>query len=51
MKIINSLGDLRELARRRVPRAIFDYADRVAADALQIGYKLLVSKLREYALE
>jgi len=26
--IINSIADLRERARRRVPRAIFDYADR-----------------------
>jgi len=27
MALIQSIGDLRELARRRVPRAIFDYAD------------------------
>ncbi|MGA2188317.1 MAG: alpha-hydroxy acid oxidase [Steroidobacteraceae bacterium] len=27
MPLIQSIGDLRELARRRVPRAIFDYAD------------------------
>src|SRR6202790_5177791 len=27
MAMIQSIGDLRELARRRVPRAIFDYAD------------------------
>ena len=27
MKAIHSIGDLRELARRRIPRAIFDYAD------------------------
>ena len=27
MTIIQSIGDLKELARRRIPRAIFDYAD------------------------
>jgi L-lactate dehydrogenase (cytochrome) len=27
MSIINSIADLRELARRRIPRAIFEYAD------------------------
>lgn len=27
MALIQSIGDLRELARRRIPRAIFDYAD------------------------
>jgi L-lactate dehydrogenase (cytochrome) len=27
MAMIQSIGDLRELARRRIPRAIFDYAD------------------------
>jgi len=27
MSVIQSIGDLRELARRRIPRAIFDYAD------------------------
>jgi L-lactate dehydrogenase (cytochrome) len=27
MAVIQSIGDLRELARRRIPRAIFDYAD------------------------
>jgi len=27
MPLIQSIGDLRELARKRVPRAIFDYAD------------------------
>jgi L-lactate dehydrogenase (cytochrome) len=30
--VINSIADLRELARRRVPRAIFDYADRGSYD-------------------
>lgn len=36
MNVINSIGDLRELARRRVPRAIFDYADRGAYDEITI---------------
>jgi len=27
MPLIQSIGDLRALARKRVPRAIFDYAD------------------------
>ncbi|HUG73596.1 MAG TPA: alpha-hydroxy-acid oxidizing protein, partial [Steroidobacteraceae bacterium] len=27
MSAINSIADLRELARRRVPRALFDYVD------------------------
>ncbi len=36
MKVINSLGDLRELAQRRVPRAIFDYADRGSYDEITI---------------
>ena len=27
MTTIQSIGDLRALARKRVPRAIFDYAD------------------------
>jgi L-lactate dehydrogenase (cytochrome) len=25
--VIQSIGDLRQLARRRIPRALFDYAD------------------------
>ncbi len=32
--VINSIADLRELARRRVPRAIFDYADRGSYDEI-----------------
>ncbi|MEJ0087710.1 MAG: alpha-hydroxy acid oxidase [Pseudomonadota bacterium] len=32
MDVITSISDLRELARRRVPRALFDYADRGAFD-------------------
>ncbi len=36
MRIINSIEDLRALARRRVPRALFDYADRGAYDELTL---------------
>lgn len=32
MRIINSIADLRDLARRRVPHAIFEYADRGSYD-------------------
>ena len=32
MKVANSIEDLRQEARRRVPRAIFEYADRGAYD-------------------
>lgn len=34
--IITSIADLRELASRRVPRAIFDYADRGSYDELTL---------------
>lgn len=34
MSVINSIADLRELARRRIPRAIFEYADRGSYDEL-----------------
>jgi L-lactate dehydrogenase (cytochrome) len=37
MSVINSIADLRELARRRVPRAIFEYADRGSYDELTIA--------------
>jgi L-lactate dehydrogenase (cytochrome) len=36
MPVINSIGDLRELARRRIPRAIFEYADRGSYDELTL---------------
>lgn len=36
MPIANSIADLRELAQRRVPRAIFDYADRGSYDELTL---------------
>lgn len=32
MTVISSIADLRELARRRIPRAIFEYADRGSYD-------------------
>jgi L-lactate dehydrogenase (cytochrome) len=34
--VINSVDDLRELARRRVPRAFFDYADRGSYDEITL---------------
>jgi L-lactate dehydrogenase (cytochrome) len=37
MAVINSIADLRALARRRVPRAIFEYADRGSYDELTIA--------------
>jgi L-lactate dehydrogenase (cytochrome) len=40
MTVINSIADLRELARRRVPRAIFDYADRGSYDEVTFGRNL-----------
>jgi L-lactate dehydrogenase (cytochrome) len=33
-QVINSIADLRALARRRIPRAIFDYADRGSYDEI-----------------
>jgi L-lactate dehydrogenase (cytochrome) len=33
----NSIADLRELAQRRVPRAVFDYADRGSFDELTLA--------------
>src|ERR1700728_1669457 len=37
MQIINSISDLRDLARARVPRAIFEYADRGSYDELTLA--------------
>src|SRR5271169_1388859 len=37
MRVINSIADLRELALARVPRAIFEYADRGSYDELTIA--------------
>ncbi len=36
MTVITSIADLREQARKRVPRAIFDYADRGSYDEITI---------------
>ena len=36
MRVLNSIADLRELARARVPRALFDYVDRGSYDELTI---------------
>jgi L-lactate dehydrogenase (cytochrome) len=36
MAVINSIADLRELARRRIPRAVFEYADRGSYDELTL---------------
>ena len=36
MPVINSIADLRELARRRIPRAIFEYADRGSYDEVTL---------------
>ena len=40
MTVINSIADLREIARRRIPRAIFDYADRGSYDEVTFGRNL-----------
>lgn len=34
MPVVNCISDLRELARRRIPRAIFEYADRGSYDEI-----------------
>jgi L-lactate dehydrogenase (cytochrome) len=36
MRVISSIADLRAQARRRVPRALFEYADRGAGDELTL---------------
>jgi L-lactate dehydrogenase (cytochrome) len=36
MQVLNSIADLRAVAQRRIPRAIFDYADRGSYDELTI---------------
>ena len=40
MTVINSIADLREIARRRIPRAIFDYADRGSYDEITFNRNL-----------
>ena len=37
MTVRNSIADLREAARRRVPRALFDYVDRGSYDELTLA--------------
>jgi L-lactate dehydrogenase (cytochrome) len=37
VRVNNSIADLRALARRRIPRAIFDYADRGSYDELTLA--------------
>jgi len=37
MAIVQSIGDLKELARQRIPRAIFDYADGGSYDERTLG--------------
>jgi L-lactate dehydrogenase (cytochrome) len=37
MTVITSIADLRDLARKRVPRAIFDYADRGSYDEVTLA--------------
>ena len=51
MSVINSIGDLRALARRRVPRAIFEYADRGSYDELTLARNRSDLQQREFALE
>jgi L-lactate dehydrogenase (cytochrome) len=41
MPILNSIEDLRQAARRRVPRAIFDYADRGSYDEITFNRNLV----------
>jgi L-lactate dehydrogenase (cytochrome) len=36
MPVVNCIADLRELARRRIPRAIFEYADRGSYDEMTL---------------
>src|SRR6188472_2710537 len=40
MTVLNTIEDLRQLARRRVPRAIFDYADRGSYDEITFNRNL-----------
>ena len=59
MKVLNSIADLREVARRRVPRAIFQYVDHGSYDevtlrrnrgdfeALQFRQRILVDVARQ----
>jgi L-lactate dehydrogenase (cytochrome) len=44
MPVITNIEDLRQLARRKIPRAIFDYVDRGSYD--EISYRANVDELR-----
>ena len=46
MAVINSIADLRELARRRLPRALFDYIDRGSYDELTLRAIAPTSRLQ-----
>lgn len=48
MTVLNSIEDLRQEARRRVPRAIFDYADRGSYD--EVTFNRNLSDLRDIQL-
>jgi L-lactate dehydrogenase (cytochrome) len=37
VQVINSIADLREIARRRIPRSIFEYVDRGSYDELTLA--------------
>lgn len=59
MQVINSIADLRELARRRIPRSMFEYLDRGSyeeltlarnrsdLDALQFRQRVLIDVARQ----
>jgi L-lactate dehydrogenase (cytochrome) len=59
MRVINSIADLRELARRRIPRSMFEYVDRGSYeeltlarnrsdfDALQLRQRVLIDVTRQ----
>jgi L-lactate dehydrogenase (cytochrome) len=48
MKVLNSIEDLRQEARRQVPRAIFDYADRGAYDEVTYDRNLADLKALQF---
>jgi L-lactate dehydrogenase (cytochrome) len=48
ISVINSIADLRGLARRRIPRALFDYIDRGSYD--ELTWRRNASDLRELQL-
>ena len=37
MKVINSIADLRAIARRRIPKSIFEYVDHGSYDELTLA--------------